>query len=183
MVLAAGASSRLGEPKQLIVLNGETLLERAVRVAKEAGCDPVVVVLGANAERIQARCRLDDAKILVREDWSSGMGGSVAAGVAAVGDAEGCIVMTCDMPAVSVAHLRALAESGSGGEIVASSYAHRSGVPAYFPSSRFDELRNLGGDRGARALLEGVSGVELDGGDLDVDTAEDLERLRRQFQC
>lgn len=81
MVLAAGSSSRLGSPKQLVRLGGENLLERAVRVAREAGCGPVVVVLGASADLIRLQCDLGDACVVVNEDWASGMGASVAAGV------------------------------------------------------------------------------------------------------
>ena len=70
VILAAGASRRLGEPKQLLVLGGETLLERAVRVARTAGCSPVVVVLGAFGEVIQKGCQLDDVVVVVNEDWA-----------------------------------------------------------------------------------------------------------------
>ena len=83
VVLAAGASTRLGEPKQLIAIGGETLLERAVRTAREAGCAPVVVVLGADAERIRERCDLGDALAVVNEEWQEGMASSIRIGVAA----------------------------------------------------------------------------------------------------
>jgi molybdenum cofactor cytidylyltransferase len=181
VVLAAGASRRMGSPKQLAVLGGETLLERAVRVARGAGCQPVVVVLGASADVIRAGCVLGDAEIVVNQDWAEGMGASVRAGVGALPDVDGCLVMTCDMPAVTPAHLRAL--MGSGG-FMASSYAGRRGVPAYFPRSMFSELMTLRGDAGARDLLGAASAIELEGGDLDVDTVEDLERCRRlRFGC
>ena len=101
VVLAAGASTRLGSPKQVVRLDGETLLERAVRVAREAGCSPVVVVLGAAAASIRAECSLGDAVVVVNEDWASGMGSSVGCGVQALGDVDGCVLMACDMPAVT----------------------------------------------------------------------------------
>jgi molybdenum cofactor cytidylyltransferase len=178
VVLAAGASTRLGEAKQLVRFGSENLLERAVRVARDAGCSPVVVVLGASAAEVQARCELGDAVVVVNEDWVVGMGSSVRAGVGALRDVDGCVVMTCDMPAVTAMHLSALMDSG---EVTASSYAGRRGVPAYFPVSTFPSLMELHGDVGARDLLHSARCVELAGGELDVDTVEDVERARACF--
>jgi molybdenum cofactor cytidylyltransferase len=177
VVLAAGASTRLSEAKQLVRFGSENLLERAVRVARDAECSPVVV-LGASAAEIQARCALGDAVVVVNEDWAEGMGSSVRVGVGALRDVDGCIVMTCDMPAVTAAHLRALMDSG---EATASRYAGRRGVPAYFPVSIFPSLMELHGDVGARDLLRSARCVELAGGELDVDTVEDVERARAFF--
>jgi len=178
VVLAAGASSRFGSPKQLATIGGETLLERAVRVASYAGCRPVIVVLGAEANLIRDRTALGDAVVVVNDEWAGGMGGSIRAGVDALGDVEGCVVMTCDMLAVTSAHLRALMSSC---EVTASSYAGRSGVPAYFPASAFPELSGLQGDVGAREMLRSALTVELKNGELDLDTIESLERARVWF--
>lgn len=178
VVLAAGASTRLGEPKQLLMLGGETLLKRAVRVAREAGCSPVVVVLGASAASIQAACDLGDAVIVMNEDWAEGMGSSVRVGVGVFRDLDACVVTTCDMPAVTAAHLQLLMTTG---EVTASSYAGRPGVPAYFPVSFFPSLMELRGDAGAKGLLRAARLVELIGGELDIDTVEDLERARKLF--
>lgn len=178
MVLAAGASTRLGKPKQLAILGGETLLERSVRVAREAGCSPVVVVMGASVASIQAECELGDAVVVLNEDWEKGMGGSVRAGVAALRNVDGCVVMTCDMPAVTAAHLRLLMASG---EVMASFYAGRRGVPAYFPANAFLLLIKLRGDAGAKDILQSARFEELIGGEFDIDTMEDLERARKLF--
>jgi molybdenum cofactor cytidylyltransferase len=179
VILAAGASRRLGEPKQLVMLGNETLLERAVRIAREAECSPIVVVLGAEAASIQAACDLGSASVMVNESWVEGMGGSIRAGIAALRDVDACVVLTCDMPAVTAAHLSSLMASG---EVTASSYAGRRGVPAYFPVSTFPLLMELHGDAGARDLLRSSPCVELIGGELDVDTVEDLERARELFE-
>ncbi|MDP9051344.1 MAG: nucleotidyltransferase family protein [Acidobacteriota bacterium] len=178
IVLAAGASTRFGQPKQLAILGNQTLLERAVRTAGEAGCKPVVVVLGAEADTIRERCHLDDAIVVVNDDWAEGMASSIRAGVAAIEVADGAIVMTCDQPAVTVQHLRALIASGG---VTASSYAGRSGVPAYFPMEFFPALRNLTGDSGAREILHCAAAVELENGELDVDTGKDLALARKLF--
>ncbi len=177
MILAAGASSRLGEPKQLAMLAGERLLERAVRVAKEAGCAPVVVVLGASAGRIEAECQLDAAKVIVNAAWASGMASSIRAGIASL-DADGTILMTCDQPAVTAEHLRRLMGAD---EPVSSSYSGRRGVPAYFPRRWFCALLMLEGDAGARSLLQAAPTVELARGEFDVDTQEALEAARSEF--
>jgi CTP:molybdopterin cytidylyltransferase MocA len=179
IVLAAGASRRLGEPKQLIRLAGETLVERAVRICREADCDPVVVVLGASANEIQKQCTFEDAKILINEEWTEGMGASVRTAVSALDDVvDGCVVVTCDMPAVSVEHLRELMRTG---EKTGSTYAGRRGVPAFFPRASFAQLMELRGDIGARDLLKDAPTVELKGGEIDLDTADDLARVRELF--
>ena len=179
LILAAGASTRLGEPKQLVRLTGETLLDHAVRVASEAGCAPVVVVLGAHAKQIESVCDLRSAWVVVHAGWAEGMGSSLRVGMELVqgfAETDGAIVMTCDMPGVTAGHLRALAEAP--GEVMASEYADRRGIPAYFPRARFAELLEQRGDTGARELLREARVVELAGGEMDVDTAADLERLR-----
>jgi CTP:molybdopterin cytidylyltransferase MocA len=180
VVLAAGASRRLGSPKQLVMLDGETLLERAVRLARAAGCSPVIVVLGAEHERVLADCRLGDAVPVIHDKWEEGMGASIRLGVGACEGAAGVVVMTCDQPAVTVEHLQLLMR---GTDVKASSYAGRKGVPAFFPERYFDELMALSGDVGARDLLRSAEAVELENGELDVDTVEDLERARRLFGC
>jgi len=180
VILAAGASRRLGELKQLVRLNGETLLERAVRVCREAGCSPVVVVLGASAAEVRKLCALGDAAVVTNDEWAEGMGSSVRRGVQVLSpDLNGCVIATCDQPAVTADHLRALMASG---ELTASAYAGSSGVPAYFPRVMFAELMSLRGDAGARRLLKDAKSLELTTGELDVDTQVDLERARRLFE-
>lgn len=174
VIVAAGSSTRFGSPKQLAQVGGESLLERAIRVAREAGCSSVVVVLGASAELIRARCAMGDARVVVNEDWPLGMGSSIGCGVRALSGVDGCVVMTCDMPAVTAAHLRLLMVSG---ETTASAYGGRIGVPAYFSQDRFAEMVGLRGDTGARELLRNARTVELAGGELDVDTLQDLARV------
>jgi CTP:molybdopterin cytidylyltransferase MocA len=182
VVLAAGSSSRLGEAKQMVELGGERLLERAVRVARETGLAPILVVLGCRAEEIQQECRLEGAEVVFNDEWAGGMASSVRTGISAVKvGADGVLLMTCDQPAMSAAHLRRLVEVGLGGEAVGSSYAGRIGVPAFFPASRFGELLGLRGEEGARKLLAGARALELPDGELDVDTPEALKAVRLRF--
>ncbi|HWZ52488.1 MAG TPA: nucleotidyltransferase family protein [Granulicella sp.] len=180
VLLAAGASTRLGSPKQMARLGGQTLLERAVRTALEAGLRPIYLVVAAGQE--ETPCLPDLVQhpeaptvvTVVNPDTAEGMASSLRAGITAAREAAGVIVLACDQPAVTAEHLRELAEGAD--EIVASAYAGRKGVPAYFPSSAFAELLKLRGDSGARELLQAARAVKLPGGELDVDTVEDLER-------
>ena len=179
IILAAGASTRLGEPKQLVMLGGERLLERAIRIARQAGCEPVVVVLGAAAETILAVCNLDEAAIVINADWEEGMAASISCGVAAVdGEVDGAVIMACDQPAVTSAHLQSLM---SAQEVTASLYADRRGIPAYFLAASFEDLMDLQGDSGARDLLKSVRTVQLQGGELDVDTPAEMKRAQELF--
>lgn len=184
VVLAAGASTRLGAPKQLEMLGRERLLERAVRVAREAGCCPVIIVLGACYPKVLRSSDLGDVVTVINDKWQEGMGSSVRLGVRTCGfvakSAKGVVLMTCDQPAVTARHLERLMMKSR--EMTASRYAGRNGVPAYFPTKYFGELMALPGDKGARELLKSASYEELEGGDLDVDTADDLERARKMFR-
>jgi CTP:molybdopterin cytidylyltransferase MocA len=182
VVLAAGASSRLGEPKQLVILAGETLLERTVRVAREAECSPVIVVVGAEYEQVLGNSVLGDGVPVINDQWKEGMASSIRLGVEALQfaarDAEGVLLMTCDQPAVTVEHLARLMARA---EVTASRYAGKNGVPAFFPARCFEKLMELKGDVGARELLAQARYEELENGDLDVDTVADLERARELF--
>lgn len=175
VILAAGASTRLGQPKQLIEIHGETLLERVARAAENAGCWPVVVVLGAQARAVLARCSLGSVAVLVNPWWQEGMASSLRLGVAAVSSWNGVVLMTCDQPTVTAEHIQALAASG---EVSASAYAGRRGVPAYFPAASFPSLLQLTGDSGARDLLRQARTIDLPGGELDIDTPADLIRAQ-----
>ncbi len=184
VVLAAGASRRLGQPKQLLRYRDTTLLGHAVRVAGASSLGPVTVVLGADAGRVAGALEGSDAERLVFDGWAGGMGSTIAAAVARIAGAgaEAVLLMTCDQPHVDAAHLRALAAARSARRpIAASRYADVLGIPAIFPRECFAELQLLSGDRGARPVIERhrswVSEVACPGGALDVDTAADVERL------
>ncbi len=182
IILAAGASTRLGRPKQLVTLGGERLLDSAIRIACEAGCDPIVVVLGSHAERITAECDLRRASVVYNAQWQEGLASSIRVGVTALPRAaEAAIVMTCDQPAVSPKHLHLLMEA-CGGQPSASRYAGRKGIPACFPRGNFALLETLRGDVGARDLLTSASPVDLLMGEVDVDTEETLDTARSLFE-
>lgn len=178
VVLAAGTSRRLGRAKQAVVLGGETLLERAVRVALEAGLWPVIVVLRAGNEP-ESLLSLAHCDVVTNEQASEGLASSIRCGVAkAIGSgAQGAVLMTCDQVALSAEHLRRL--SHDTGRLRGSGYGGKTGVPAYFPASSFRALLALRGDIGARELLSGADVVMEEGLALDIDTAADIERAER----
>jgi molybdenum cofactor cytidylyltransferase len=188
IVLAAGDSSRLGQPKQLVEYHGETLLARAIRLAQEAGADPVFVVLGANLETILPAGLQDGAVPVINKDWQEGISSSIQAGLRAVHGAfpatEGVLLLACDQPRLSSPHLRALQRAFSleyGAVIVASGYDGALGTPAVFPRNAFRQLFELRGDRGARALFSKppcrVITVPFPDGEIDIDTPADLDQL------
>jgi len=184
IVLAAGASTRLGQPKQLIQVKNEFLVDRAVRLATEAGCAPVIVVLGAFAELIRREAKLD-AQIAENNLWQEGMASSIRAGVNALEEisptADTLLLMTCDQYAITVDDLNRLIAASASGNVAASAYAGGIGIPAVLPHRYFDELRTLTGDRGARVLLlqhaEQVIAIPCNNAAFDVDTPDDLLRL------
>jgi molybdenum cofactor cytidylyltransferase len=181
IVLAAGASLRLGSPKQLIRLGGETLLERAVRVAFEARLDPIYGVVSADLALETALHRMIP---VINQDSMEGMASSIRCGVLALKNADaplsGVIILACDQPAVTVHHLKQLALGGHA--MLASAYAEKKGIPAYFPAAMFGELLTLRGDMGARQLLKSAKALDLRGGELDIDTIEDLDRARKLYE-
>ncbi|HEY2470290.1 MAG TPA: nucleotidyltransferase family protein [Terracidiphilus sp.] len=189
VIAAAGSSSRLGQPKQLLMVDGEPLLQRAIRFAHEAGASPVFVVLGAHREMIESRVDLAAAKIVANEVWKEGIASSIRAGIEAVQaeapDASGVLLMICDQPGVTSEHLRRMLNVfwQSPETAVASVYAGGRGTPAIFPGAAFADLNALGGDKGARSLLTKapwpVTGILLEGGEIDIDQPEDLAQLGR----
>lgn len=176
IILAAGASTRLGYPKQTILFQGETLLDRAIRITRSAGARESVVVLGAHASEIRKACQLADCSVVENEQWMNGMGTSIRRGIASLHGMEGTLILTCDMPAVTTAHLRALAATGM---VAASRYGNKTGVPAFFPQMSFASLSQLEDSQGASRLLWGATIVPLPGGEFDVDTPSDVDALNQ----
>lgn len=184
VILAAGASSRLGEPKQLLRdQNGESLVHRIARDAIAAGASPVVVVVGAVVDEIKSV--LDDLDVIVAQntDWATGLSSSIRGGVASVAehDVDAVLLLTCDMPSVGVTHLESMnAALSTGATRVASSYGDTRGVPAIIRCFEFSELRQLTGDRGAKSLLlqPDTVTVPLAGGTFDLDTPADVSAWR-----
>ncbi len=174
VVLAAGASRRLGRAKQMVEIGGETLLERAVRVAVKAGLEPVIVVVRDADVALELR----GCEVVVNALADEGMASSIRVGVARAGElgVAGLVVMACDQVALRAEHVRELC--GEVDRVTGSGYAGKVGIPAYFPAEKFPELMELRGDVGARELLRGAVAVVDEALALDVDTEADVERVR-----
>lgn len=181
VVLAAGGSSRMGRPKQLLPYRGRSLVRHAVAAAAGGGCEPVVVVTGAHAAEVEAE--LAGVRVVRNDDWRAGPGTSVWAGVTAVGDADAVVFLLCDQPHVDAGHVRRLLDEYrvSGRPMVASAYADAVGVPALFDRSCFAELAAVDPAAGAKQLLardrDRVAVVPFPAGGADVDTPADYARL------
>jgi molybdenum cofactor cytidylyltransferase len=187
VILAAGSSSRMGSPKQALQYRGQSLLRRAVLAAVGAGCYPVIVVTGANAEL--SRRELDglDVREVLNIRWETGMASSVRAGVeglvAADADADAVVFMLCDQPHVTVEIISRLvaAHRATGSAIVASTYSGSFGVPALFGGALFAELVRLEGRSGAKEVINRHASeahfLPFQGGEVDVDTPDDFSRL------
>lgn len=191
LVLAAGASTRLGQPKQRVQWRGKTLLTRAVEQALAVCGGPVTVVLGAHAGELRIDlkplCAAHVRLRLVRNPtWHDGIGSSLACGIRAQQPAaeppSAVLILLCDQPAVRTAELHKLASRwrAAPGRPVAASYGGAPGVPAIFPRRDFAALERLSGDAGARQLLVAATDLQtvpLPAAALDVDTPADLDRL------
>jgi CTP:molybdopterin cytidylyltransferase MocA len=158
-VLAAGASRRLGRPKQLVNVEGQQLVRRIAEVALQSGCQPVAVVLGAHTSEIGAAVADLPIVRLLNPEWAEGMGSSVrvAARWASGAALDALMLVLVDQIRLSTGHLDALrAASDRGLRIAASAYRGVLGVPAIFPRRFFPALQALKGDSGARQLLRGT---------------------------
>ena len=188
VILAAGASTRMGMPKQLLQFGGETLLKRAASVALEAECRPVVVVTGANAAACGESLRGLDVQEVENQQWQSGVSSSVRVGVEAVlavdPETAAVVLMLCDQPFVTREIIAALvaAYRETGCSIVASRYGESYGVPALFGRAHFAELTALEGATGAKQIIQKhlpkVHLLPFPKGKIDIDTREDFARLQ-----
>jgi molybdenum cofactor cytidylyltransferase len=183
VILAAGNSSRLGSPKQLLMYQGKSLLRCAIDESRGAGADQLVVVGGALD---LADFMEDDICLVKNEQWEEGMASSIRCGVEAVqerSEMEYAIIMVCDQPYADREVLKGLVElqQRSGKPIVASEYGGRAGTPALFHRSFFTMLMQLKGDVGARHLIadhkELVAFVGFPKGITDIDTLRDYEAI------
>lgn len=183
VILAAGGSTRMGQPKQTLLYKGMSLLRRAAEAALAADVGPVLVILGACEHVVrQTLCGLP-VVLVVNRSWREGMASSIRAGVQAAHEAPAVVLLPCDVPLLTAAVIRSLVEKYHQGHhtVVACRYGEVTGIPALFDRSLFDELAALEGDTGARKVLraqEAAMGIiPFEGGLIDVDTPEQFETL------
>ena len=157
IVLAAGTSSRMGQPKQLLKINGQSLVRHTITTAFAAGIERITVVLGAYAGEVLEEIRDLPVRIAINADFATGIASSIRAGINQLEETcEEALILTCDQTLVSAEDLRCLVAKYNRFKpmICASSYGDVIGIPAIFSRTLFRELRELQGDRGARSLIQ-----------------------------
>jgi molybdenum cofactor cytidylyltransferase len=188
LVLAAGASVRLGQPKQLVRVAGRPMLHSVVSQATAIAGHAVTVVLGAHAAELTRLLQHSGVSVIVNRNWEEGMASSIRFGVASLPPAcDAVLMLLCDQVAVTADDLRRLVSAwrGEDGVVAAARYGGTVGVPAIFPRWCFSELSQLRGDNGAKSILERyrdrLAHVAMPNAALDLDTAEDLARVQQTF--
>ncbi len=183
LILAAGGSSRLGRPKQLVQAQGHTLLEKAILNALQAQFHNLYVVLGANYEQILPSIQHLPISIVKNENWQAGLGSSIRRGLQEIFNSQGfdaVLIMLCDQVHVTASHLQSIIAvyQNSNAPIVATRYGKQMGVPALFDRAHFAELAMLSGDTGAKKILQQhadtLQSILFEQAVIDVDTPEDL---------
>lgn len=187
IILAAGNSSRLGRPKQLLPYKESTLLKNTISVALKVQNVFVVVVVGANHEVIQNGLNFEEVKICFNAEWETGMSSSIEKGISELvllsPDCEQCILAVCDQPFVSNSIFENLIKEHHTTKkgIVASAYSETLGTPVLFHKKYFNELLELKGQEGAKKLIkkhfDDVVSVSFEKGNVDIDTEEDYSKL------
>jgi molybdenum cofactor cytidylyltransferase len=188
IVLAAGASTRMGQPKQLLLHRGRTLLRNAVEIGLASVCRPVVVVLGAHAELMNDELKTLPVLMVENPDWEKGMSSSIRIGVETLlttsVELDGVVIMLCDQPLVTAGVVNELVETHYKTEkkIVVSAYGQVRGVPVFFSSRLFAEIAELRAYEGARQIVKNhpndVATVYFPEAAVDIDTPQDYELLK-----
>ena len=190
VLLAAGGSSRLGSPKQLLSYEGKPLIQYMLHIARNSKAKHVVVVLGSEAGSIASQIPGNVATVVVNDAWQEGMASSIRTGMKILmqdhPDATGAILMVCDQPDVTAQLINDLIDvhQQTGKPIITCSYANTFGPPTFFHKSIFPDLLQLKGDVGARSVLQRhvkeVEAIPFPQGSRDIDTKADYEKLTKE---
>jgi molybdenum cofactor cytidylyltransferase len=184
IILAAGAGSRFGGPKQLARLNGRPLLEHAIEAMLAVPAIwPVIVVLGAHAEEIREHVGFGEARPTLCSDWERGQSASLRTGVSAVGPVDAAVITLGDQPFITPQVIAGMLDHRSERyDAVRATYSGEPGHPVLLEQRVFGWVRDLRGDVGARELLDRLQVREWDCAHLcdptDVDTPEKLKEIQ-----
>ena len=185
IILAAGQSARMGQPKQQLLYKGKTLLQRTIDIATASICSPVIVVLGAYADDIIAGIQQAPITIVYNPNWAEGMASSIKTGITELQKTDGinaAVIMPCDQPFVNTNLINKLVKQQQSGKgIIACSYSQTVGVPAVFGRQYFATLQNLQGRQGAKQLFSkfahDLSVIDFPSGATDIDIPDDYQKL------
>lgn len=183
IILAAGASSRMGQPKQLLDIHGTSLLQKTINAFADARIEPITCVLGYDHDHLREAVKSDAVGVVVNVDWQKGMGSSIKTGLRHLlqqrPNLDSVIIAVCDQPHLSGGLIESLLKSyrETGKPISASFYAGMPGVPALFDKSYFEKLLSISDGGGAKKLIvenpPDIAVVPFPGGSVDLDTMED----------
>ncbi|WP_258105257.1 NTP transferase domain-containing protein [Marinoscillum sp. MHG1-6] len=186
VILAAGASHRMGTIKQLLPFGDSTLLNETVKICRSTKTDHLLCVLGAHADEI-AQSLDPKINLVINHDWGEGLGSSIRSGINQLLnqeiDVDAVLLMLGDQPEVSTSLLTNIIDAGrnSGNRIVATQYDEALGVPALFPKKYFSQLTQLNGDIGAKRLINDPSSQAIqiipEQPITDIDTMEEYENF------
>lgn len=190
IILAAGESTRMKQPKQLLPWGNSTLLGHTIGVAQKSNADEVYVVLGANARKIGREISKATTTVIINEDWRLGIGSSISRAshyLLNTGKTyRALLFMLCDQPLIDAAYLNEMlyAWGTANKKIIATAYGQGQGVPALFHKMYIPELMALEGDSGAKEVIlrnsDAVLTLEPDGKQIDLDTFEAYQHLKNQ---
>ncbi|QJB33215.1 nucleotidyltransferase family protein [Chitinophaga oryzae] len=188
VILAAGASRRLGMPKQQVRFRQQSLLQRILHTAQHTTARPIVVVLGAFADTILPDTQDSEAAVVINANWETGMGSSVQTGVQEIlridNTVSDIMVLLCDQPFITPALLGKLMDTHyqENKGITACAYGGTKGTPVIFHQKYFSRLITLDGQEGAKKIIQqhpdDLATVPFPEGIIDIDTPGDLELLR-----
>lgn len=181
LLLAAGAGRRFGSPKALVPLHGKLFVDSAAELLRAAGCDPVVVVLGAQAAQVRRQATLQDVTVVDNPHWDTGMGSSLRTGLHAVGTADAVVVLPVDTPGVTVEAVHRLMALAEPEVLARATYDGEIGHPVLIGSDHFaGVMASAAGDQGARDYLRSNTVRHVECADVadgaDIDRPEDLRR-------
>ena len=187
VILAAGQSSRFGQPKQLLPWGKRNMLNTCIATAKNAMLSPIVVVLGAHYEEILPEMDQEGVEVVINHQWAEGQSTSVKAGVSALPEeVYGAVFLLADQPQISVQLIVSIMETAwKRNNVVLPVIMGKRANPVYFPKQAFPALLKLEGDQGGRVVLNQFPNILLEWLDEDmagdIDTPEDYTRLRERF--
>jgi molybdenum cofactor cytidylyltransferase len=197
LILAAGESKRLGQPKQLLTYQGKSIVNRLIDTVKKACQLPITLVLGAHADKIEPQLLDASINVVMNKNWQEGMASSIRVGLEQMLEhhkndskndkpLDGIMVLVCDQPFITAAHINDLLQLHHTTKLpmAACYYAGILGTPAVFHQSIFPELLALKGDMGAKKIIHAreaeVAKLHFEKGMIDIDTIEDYQNLIKQ---
>lgn len=180
IILAAGNSSRLGKPKQMLNIDGQALLVKTIKITLDTKIQDIYVVSGAYRSEIQEIIKPLPVTEIYNPNWHEGMSSSIKAAINALDlSIDACLFCVCDQPYLSVNILNEFIQKGKN--ITASAYENTLGVPVFFERKYFEDLKKLSGQQGAKYLLkqysDDVKTIDFPLGHIDIDTEEDYKKL------